>query len=114
MLTMQLFPLLSSMKDGLIIDLNHSANLQRVYLEIALLVLTLLVFFLLCLFFFYLSRHREGSSGARLQAPPCCQPRLAVELFGALGEGGGATVPAEGGLLQDTKVKNCMFQTIQI
>lgn len=50
MLTMQLFPLFSSMKDGLIIYLNHSANLQRVDLEIALLVLTLF-FFLFCFVF---------------------------------------------------------------
>lgn len=98
------------MKDSLIIDPNRSADLQRVYLEIAVLALTLLF---VC-FFSYLLRHREGSSGARLQAPPCRQPWLAVELFGALGEGGGATVPAEGGLLQDTKVKNCMLQTVQI
>lgn len=45
------------------------------------------------------SRHREGPSGTRLQAPPRCQPRLAVELSGAVGEGGGAALPTEGGLL---------------
>lgn len=58
-----------------------------------------------CPHFLLLPRHREGSSGAGLQAPPCRQPRLAVELSGALGEGGGAAVPAEGGLLQDAEVK---------
>lgn len=50
------------------------------------------------------TRHREGSPGAGLQAPSRGQPRLAVELLGALGEGGGAALPAEGGLLQDAKV----------
>lgn len=52
-----------------------------------------------------LPRHREGSPGAGLQTPLCCQPRLAVELSGALGEGGGAAVPAKGRLLQDAEVK---------
>lgn len=41
-------------------------------------------------------RNREGSSSSGLQAPPRGQPRLAVELPGALGEGGGAAVSAEG------------------
>lgn len=50
-------------------------------------------------------RHREGPPGARLQAPPRRQPQLAVELPGALGEGGGAAVPAEGGQRQDAAVK---------
>lgn len=43
--TVQLFPLFSSMKDGLIVDLCHSVHLQCVYLEIALLVLTFFFFF---------------------------------------------------------------------
>lgn len=42
------------------------------------------------------SRHREGSPGTGLQAPLCCQPRLAVELSGAMGEGGGAALSTEG------------------
>lgn len=60
-----------------------------------------------CHFYFsFLSpRHREGSPGTRLQAPSRSQPRLAVELSGALGEGGGAAVPTKGGLFQDAKVK---------
>lgn len=49
-------------------------------------------------------RHWEGSAGAGLQAPSCGQPRLALELLGALGEGRGAALPTEGGLLQDAEV----------
>ncbi len=65
-------------------------------------------------FSFLSPRHREGSSGTRLQAPPCRQPRLAVELSGALGEGRGAAVPTEGGLFQDAKVKELFNEPYQV
>lgn len=43
-------------------------------------------------------RHREGAPGPGMRAAARGQPRLAVELPGALGQSGGAAVPAQGRL----------------
>ena len=51
-------------------------------------------------------RHREGAPGPGVRAAARGQPRLAVELPGALGQGGGAAVPAARRPGQDAEVSS--------